>query len=70
MSRLYIDTLLYLTSMQSISCEEKEIATHSTTLAWKIPWTEKPAGHGPWGRRELDTTEVTEYAHHAKCQAG
>ena len=21
---------------------EKEIATHSTTLAWKIPWTEKP----------------------------
>ena len=21
---------------------EKEIATHSSTLAWKIPWTEKP----------------------------
>ena len=21
---------------------EKEIATHSTTLAWKIPWTEEP----------------------------
>ena len=21
---------------------EKEMATHSTTLAWKIPWTEKP----------------------------
>ena len=55
----------YLTSMQSTSCEEKEMATHSSTLAWKIPWTEKPAGHGPRGRRELDTTEVTEYAHHA-----
>ena len=22
---------------------EKEIATHSRTLAWKIPWTEKPS---------------------------
>ena len=21
---------------------EKEMATHSSTLAWKIPWTEKP----------------------------
>ena len=23
---------------------EKEMATHSSTLAWKIPWTEKPGG--------------------------
>ena len=23
---------------------EKEIATHSSILAWRIPWTEKPAG--------------------------
>ena len=26
---------------------EKEMATHSGTLAWKIPWTEKPAGYSP-----------------------
>ena len=25
---------------------EKAIATHSSTLAWKIPWTEEPAVHG------------------------
>ena len=25
---------------------EKEMATHSSTLAWKIPWTEKPGVHG------------------------
>ena len=25
---------------------EKEVATHSSTLAWKIPWTEKPGVHG------------------------
>ena len=35
---------------------EKEMATHSSTLAWKIPWTEEP-GRGPWGRKESDTTE-------------
>ena len=23
---------------------EKSLATHSSTLAWKIPWTEKPGG--------------------------
>ena len=25
---------------------EKEMATHSSILAWKIPWTEEPGG--PW----------------------
>ena len=28
---------------------EKEMATHSSNLAWKIPWTEEP-----WGLKELD----------------
>ena len=36
---------------------EKEMATQSSTLAWKIPWTEEPGGYSPWGRKELDTTE-------------
>ena len=38
------------------------MATHSSILAWRIPWTEEQVGHGPWGHRELDTTEVTEHA--------
>ena len=33
---------------------EKEMATHSSTLAWKIPWTKEPS---PWGCKESDTTE-------------
>ena len=33
------------------------MATHSSTLAWKIPWTEEPGGCSPWGRQESDTTE-------------
>ena len=27
---------------------EKEMATHSSILVWKIPWTEDPGGQTPW----------------------
>ena len=30
---------------------EKEIATHSSILAWRIPWTEEPGGMQSPGRR-------------------
>ena len=37
---------------------EKEMATHSSTLAWKITWMEKPHKlYSPWGRTEADMTE-------------
>ena len=36
---------------------EKEMATHSSTLAWKVPWTEEALDYSPWGRIELDMTE-------------
>ena len=39
--------------------QEKAMATHSSTLAWKIPRTEELDGCSPWGRTESDTTEVT-----------
>ena len=38
---------------------EKEMATHSSILTWRIPGTEEPDGLPPWGCTELDTTEVT-----------
>ena len=38
---------------------EKEMATHSSVLAWKVPGTESLVGCRLWGRTELDTTEVT-----------
>ena len=38
---------------------EKGVATHSSILAWRIPWTEEPGGLSPWGHKELDMTEVT-----------
>ena len=37
---------------------EKEMAIHSRTIAWKIPWTEEPGRlYSPWGCKESDTTE-------------
>ena len=33
------------------------MATHSSTLAWNIPWMVEPIVLSPWGRKELDTTE-------------
>ena len=32
---------------------EKEMATHSSTLAWKIPWTEEPGGIWSMGSRKV-----------------
>ena len=36
---------------------EKEMAAHSSTLAWKIPWTEEPGRLWSVGHKELDATE-------------
>jgi len=36
---------------------EEGMATHSSILVWRIPWTEEPAGYSPWGHNEQDTTE-------------
>ena len=37
---------------------EKAMATHSSTLAWKIPWMEEPGRlYSPWGHKESDTIE-------------
>ena len=35
---------------------EKEMATHSSILAWEIPRTEEPQGYSPWSRKESDMT--------------
>ena len=36
---------------------EKEMATHSNILAWKIPWTEEPGGLQCMGSQESNMTE-------------
>ena len=45
------------TLMVSSTDLEKEMATHSSILAWKIPWMRSLVGYSPWGHKESDTTE-------------
>ena len=58
------------TQVQSLGWEdilEKEMATHSSILAWKIPWTEEPGRLRPWCLKELDTTEQLHF-HIPQCK--
>ena len=44
------------------------MATHSSTLAWKIPWTEEPGGLQAMGsREESDTTERLHFHFSLSC---
>ena len=36
---------------------EEELATHSNSFPWKIPWTEELVGFSPRGCKELDASE-------------
>ena len=38
------------------------MATHSSILAWRIPWTEEPVGYSPGVLKESDMTEATLHA--------
>ena len=38
---------------------EKEVATQSSVVAWRIPGMEEPGGLQSWGYTESDTTEAT-----------
>ena len=40
---------------------EKEMATQSSTLAWKIPWTEKPGGLQSMGLQRIRHNRVTSF---------
>ena len=42
----------------------EEMASHSSILAWRIPWTQEPGRLQSMGRKESDTTEQL-HLHHA-----
>ena len=52
------------TQVQSLGREdlpEKEMATHSSILAWKIPWTEEPGGLQSMGSQRVDMTDALHF---------
>ena len=51
------------TRVQSLGREgplEEKLATHSSVLAWRIPWTKEPGGHRPLGRKRVRHDLVTQ----------
>ena len=58
------------TQVQSLGWEdllEKETATHSSILAWKIPRQKSLVGYSTWGCKELDTTEQLHFTTCTLC---
>ena len=50
--------------VQSLGWEyplEKEMATHSSTLAWRIPWPEEPGGLQSMGSQRVGHNRVTNF---------
>ena len=50
---------MWETQVRSLGWEdplEKEMVTHSSILAWRIPWTEEPGGLQSMGCKESDAT--------------
>ena len=56
LTSLNLDFIVYETYIPLLW---KEMATYSSTFAWKIPWTEEPAGCSPWGGQESDRTSFS-----------
>ena len=46
---------------------EKEMVTHSSILAWRIPWN--LVGYNPWGGKESDRTYQLDNKHMKRCPA-
>jgi len=63
---------MWETWVQSLGQEdtlEKEMATHSSTLAWKIPWTGEPGGLQSMGWQRVGHDWATSLTHHIPCFA-
>ena len=62
--------------VQSLGQEEsleKEMETHSSILAWRIPWTEKPGGLYSMGSQRVGHAKTKSRllgSHEAECESG
>ena len=59
--KVHIETCILVVFM------EKAVATHSSTLAWKIPWVEEPGRLQSIGSLESDTTEQLHFHFSLSC---
>ena len=55
-----IEIIQYLLDLYTyLYIPEKAMATHSSTLAWEIPWTEEPGGLHSMGSRRVEHNWMT-----------
>ena len=62
-----LQVALQLTRESRDWTQEKAMAPHSSTLAWKIPWAEEPGGLLSMGLEESETTERLHYQFSLSC---
>ena len=58
----WLDGITDLMDMSLSKLLEKKMATHSSILAWKIPWTEEPGRLQSTGCKEPDMTEQLHFS--------
>ena len=64
-SQLYMRIVCF--NIQVLKYSEKAMAPHSSTFAWKIPWTEEPGRLQSMGSIESDTTERLHFHFSLSC---
>ena len=58
---------MHVQSLRQEDPQEREMATHSSILAWRILWTEEPGGLQSMGSLESDTTEQLHFHFSLSC---
>ena len=64
-------TAMLKTRVRSLRWEdplEEGMATHSSVLAWEIPWTERPGGLQSMGSQDPDTTEQLRHMYNSRLK--
>ena len=62
----YLGDFLFVGEGRDKDCRSimRVLATHSSILAWRIPWTEESlVGYSPWGRKESEAIERLSLTH-------
>ena len=57
------ETEMWIRSLGREDPLKKEMATHSSLLAWEIPWTEEPVGLQSMGSQRVRHDCATEYTY-------
>ena len=60
----WLDSITDFMDINLSKLQEKEMATHSTILGWKIPWTGEPGRQQSMESQGSDTTARLSHCHH------